>query len=157
MATVLIPHLDRQSRTAPVGPQRVHLHSNVRDSRDACLSRPPPSPTSPFHRLYPTHPHPTPAESVDRPRHNTPNGRLLLLSKYATLRSPLSNHNHLTPSSLKLSSHHYVEAPSSSILIHLPLRRPPRTSIHSPMANFYLSSIVPRRFRSLSQPAQQTD
>jgi hypothetical protein len=129
----------------------------VRGSQDACLSLPPPSLTSHCYPRHPTHHLPTRAGSVGRPRHYTHNARLLLLSNYATLRSHLPNH--LTLPSLRLSKHlHHLGAPSTPPIIHLlSLRTPPPTSFHCLMANFCLSSIVPRRFRTLSIPVQRID
>jgi hypothetical protein len=156
MATILVLRLDRQSHPVPAGHQRTHQYSFVLDSQDACLSRPPPSPTSHYCPWHPTHLPPTLTESVGRPHHYTHNARRSLLSNYATLRSHLLSHP--TLSSLSLSKHrHCLEAPSTPPVIHLSLRRPPRTSFHCLMANFYLSSIVPRRFRTLSLPVQRTD
>lgn len=129
----------------------------VPGSHDACLSLPPHSLKSRCHSRQSTHLLPTRAGSVGRPRHYTHNARLSLLSNYATLHSRLPNH--LTLSSLRPSKRfHRLEAPSTPPIIHLsPRRRPPPTSFLCLMANFYLSSIVPRRFRTLSIPVQRID
>lgn len=149
MAIVLSLRLDRQSRTALVGLQQAHLYILVQDSQDACLSHPPPSPMSHLHHPYLTHPLPMRAESVCRLHHCTHNARLLLHCNCAILRSHPSSH--ATLASLRLSNHlHYLEALSTLPVIHLPLRRLPQTSFHSPMVNFCRSSIGPRRFRTLS-------
>jgi hypothetical protein len=150
----MVLRLDRQSHIVPAGRQQAHRYTFVPGSQDACLSHPPPSPTS--HLWHPTHLLPTRTESVGRPHHYTHNARLLLLSNYAILRSRPPSHP--TMPSLSSSKHrHYLEALSTPPVIHLSLRRPPRTSFHCLMANFYLSSIVPRRFRTLSLPVQRTD
>ena len=120
--------------------------------QDAYLSLPLPLLMSHCYPRHPTHLLPTRAGSVGRPRHHTHNARLLLLSNYATLRSHLPNH--LTLSSLRLSIHLHRPPP---IFHLLSLRRPPGTSFHCPMANFYLSSIAPRKFRTLSIPVQRID
>jgi hypothetical protein len=157
MAIVLVlRRLDRQTHTMPAGRQQARHRSFVPGSQDACLSRPPPSLTSHCCPWHPTHLLPTRTESVVRPHHRTHNACLLLLTNYAILRGYLPNHP--TLSTLRLPKHrHYLEAPSTPPVIHLPLHRPPQTSFRCPMANFYLSSIVPRRFRTLSLPVQRTD
>ena len=148
-----------QSRTVPAGRQQPHHYRSVADSQDACLSRPPPSPTSHCCPPPPCHPTRLPLtqiESVGRPHHHTHSAHLFLLSNYAISHSYLLSHP--TLSSLRLSKHrHHPEAPSTPSVTRLSLRRPPRASFHCPMANFYPSSIVPRRFRTLSLPAQRTD
>jgi hypothetical protein len=154
MAIVLVLRLARQSHTVPAGRQQAHHYSFVLGSQGACLSRPPPSPKShccPLAAWHQTHLLPTRTESVGRPHHYTHNARLFLLSNYVILHS-------YPPSHLRLSKHHHcLEAPSTAPVIHLSLRRPPRTSFHYPTANFCLSSIVPRRFRTLSLLVQRTD
>jgi hypothetical protein len=128
----------------------------VLDRQDACLSLPPPSLTSHSYPRHPTHLLPTRAGSVGPPRHYTHNARLLLLSNYATLRSHLLNHPTLP--SLTLSKYpHHLEASTPPIIHLLSLRLPRPTSFHCPMTNFCLSSIVPRRFRTLSTPVQRID
>ena len=129
----------------------------VRGSQDACLSLPPPSLTTNCYPRHPTHRLPTRAGSVGQQRHYTHNARLLLLSNYATLRSHLPSH--LTLPSLRLSKPlHHPEALSTPPIIQLlSLHTPPPTSFPCLMANFYLSSIVPWRFRTLSIPVQRTD
>jgi len=159
MLIVLLLRMVHQSRTVPAGRQQPHQYRSVPGSQDACLSRPPPSPTShccPPAACHPTHLPPTLTESVGRPHHYTYSARPFLLSNYAISRSYLLSHP--TSSGLRLSKHrHHLEAPSTPPVTHLSLRRPPRASFHCPMANFYPSSIVPRRFRTLSLPVQRTD
>jgi hypothetical protein len=153
MAIVLVLRLVRQTYTVPAGLQQAHCCSIVPGSQDACLSQPPPLLTSPGH---PTHLLPTRTESVVRPHHRTHSACLLLLTNYAILRGYLPNHP--TLSILRLLKHlHYLKAPSTPPVIYLPLHRPPRTSFRCPMASFYLSSIVPRRFRTLFLLVQRTD
>ena len=156
MPIVLVLRLDPQSHTVPAGRQQAHRYSFVLGSQDACLSRPPPSPpTSHCYPWHPAHLLPTRTENVGRPHHYTHNARLSLLSNYAILRGHLPSHP--TLSNLRLTNHrHYLEAPSTPPIVHLSLRRPPRTSFHCLMANFYLSSIVPRKFRTSSLPVQRT-
>jgi hypothetical protein len=138
-----------QSRIALAGRQQAHLYSPVPGSQNAYLSPPPPSPTSQFRRSYPAHLLHTRAESVGRPRHYTHNARLLLPNNYAILHSHLCNHP--TLSSPRVSNHHrHLGAP----VILLPLLR---TFFHSMMANSCLSSIVLRRFRTLSPRVQRID
>ncbi len=158
MAIVSTLRMGRHSHTVPAGHQRAHHYSPVLGSQDACLSRPPPSLTSRCHPWHPTPLLPTRAESVGRPHHYTHNAHLLLLSNYVILRSYLPSHR--TLSNLRLAKHRPspLETPSIPPIRHLlALRRPPRTSFHCLMANFYLSSIAPRRFRTLSIPVQRTD
>ena len=155
----LILSLDRQTHIASAGRQQVHLCIPVRGNRkiqDACLSPPPHLPTSRLLQYYPTHLLPMRAEGADHPRHYTHNAPLSLPNNYAILRSRLCNHHSL--SSPKVSQRlHYLQALSTPLVILLPLRRPPQTSFPLMMANFYLFSIVPQRFRTLSPQVQRID
>ena len=159
----LILPLGYQTHIAPAGRQQAHLCTLEPGSQNAYLLPPPRSPTSQFRRWYPAHLLPTRAESVGRPRHHTHNARLLLLNNYAILHSHLCNHP--TLSSLRVSNHHHqhhrhhrhLGAPFTPPVILLPPRRLPRTFFHSMMANSCLSSIVLRRFRTLSPQVQRID
>ena len=151
MAVVLTLRLGRQSHAVPAGQQQAHRYTFVPCSQNACLSRPPLLHMSDYYLWHPTHLLPTRAESAAQPRHCTHNARLLLPSNYAILRS----HPLLTSLSLLKYLHHLGAL--STPIIHLLLRRLPRTSFHCLTANFYLSSIVPRRFRTLSILVQRTD
>jgi len=155
----LILSLDRQTHIASAGRQQAHLCIPVRGNQeiqDACLSPPPHLPTSRLRQQYPTHLLPMRTEGVDHPRHYTHNARLSLPNNYAISRSRLCNHHSL--SSPRVSRRlHYLQALSTPLVILLPLRRPSQTSFPSMMANFCLSSIVPRRFRTLSPQVQRID
>jgi hypothetical protein len=90
-----------------------------------------------------------------QPRHCTHNARLLPPGNYAILRSHPPRHPTLTSLSLLKYLHHLGAL--STPITHILFRRLPRTSFHCLTANFYLSSIVPRRFRTLSILVQRTD